>query len=391
MSNAIVSPKSTSSEADTSSSSEEIIIADTLDIIKEETETKELQLSNVIEDQNEKKEEEAKQRKKELENMALLAHLREQRNKELFFKQEFEAFMKQAQETIQSKYEHLFKLGQTKPELERLLRYKTIYDCTSAKEHYMYFEKIYNQNRMDIHKRPLNVEWIANGDVCIQFGDGIKSASKAMEEKKAQVCIMVSNIYRIAYSLQIQAEKTMQGLDPKFQTETTKKDLIRTKILLLHLYRIFYYLNDSIDRPRIAEIVNDLEKTLGVSRNSIKEYTDANKDPSYQGQGQVGNGLAGIFNMATGFMEKMGIKPPPGMVAPTEGELTQVISKVFNNESTQGAIQSMLGMLQNCGNMETVIQEVVKGVQNPEMLNQVKLAAEKEAEILRPNGNTPNL
>lgn len=374
----------TVSEADMSSSSEEIVIGtpEEKEIAEFEEAVKALPSKEEME---QKQKEDEEKRKRDLENILLLQHLREQKNKQIFFKREFEALLAQAQETIYSKYGNLFKLGQTKPELEKLLRYKTIYECTDPKEHYMYFEKIYNKNRMNILKFPIDDTWLLKYDVCVQFGDGIQSTSKAMEEKKAQVCIMLSNIYRIGYSLQAQAEKSLEGLDAKFQSEGSKKDLIRTKILLLHVYRIFYYLNDSIDRPKLGEIVNGLEKSLNITRNSIQEYNEANKDPSYQNKGNSGgNGLEGIFNMATGFMEKMGIKPPPGMVVPTEGELTQVISKVFNNEGTQNAIQNMLGMLQNCGNMETVIQEVVKGVQNPEMLNQVKQAAEKEAELLRP-------
>jgi hypothetical protein len=320
--------------------------------------------------------------KKDTISEEVLAHAREQKNKKDFFRREMEALMIQSQETIQSKYAHLFKLGQSKPELEKLLRYKNIYECTDPEEHFRYFETIYNRNRNEICKVPIDDYWIANGDICVQFGEGIKT-TKEMEEKRKQVCIMLSNIYRISLSLKEQSEKSLVGVAEKLQKDVSKKDLIRPKIMLLHLYRIFYFLNDNIDRKKLASIVTELENSLGVTRKTVAEYEDANKSKAYIQPSGIGGGLSGIFNMATGFMEKMGVKPPPGMTVPTEQEIINVVGKVFNNEATQSVIHSMVNSLQKCDNVENVVQEVLRTVTDPQTVQSVTETTMKAGEEIR--------
>jgi len=235
-------------------------------------------------------------------------------------------------------------------------------------EHFQYFETLYNRKRVDILNCLKDDRWIRTGNIIIQFGDGIKT-TKEKEEKRRQIRIMISDIFLIACDLQNSAEKTLDGIDEKFSSGAGGKDLIRPNVLLLHLMRIFYYLNDSNDKEQLGKIVSQLESDLGVSRKTVSEEQSklvSSTEPIPTG------GLSGLFTMATNMMEKMGVKPPPGIKPPSEAEISNVINNVFNNETTQTAIQGMFSSLKECPDFGTAIQQVVKNVTDPKTMESLQ-------------------
>jgi hypothetical protein len=293
------------------------------------------------------------------------------------FDREFLAFIKQAQETINARYGVSIEFGDIRKELVCLNKYLNIYNNMEPEEHYIYFRKLYNKNRSSILNILNNDKWLAEGEIYIQFGDGIKS-SREVAEKRKQVRIYVSEIYSIALDLQKKAEKTLDGLDETIASEVGGKDLIRPQILQLHLWRIFYHLSDDDDRIQLGKIVTQLENILGVPKKTVND--DMFKSMS-QNMSSNTSGLSGLFNMATSMMEKMGYKAPPGMTAPSEREINDVISNVFGNDTTQSAIKNMFTSLQGCNDFGSAMQEVVKNVTDPKTMEAIHGSVMNHKEI----------
>jgi len=296
------------------------------------------------------------------------------------FDREFRSLMKQSIETIQARYGMSIEFGEVRPELVCLNRYLSIYNNMDPQEHYRYFETLYNRKRNEILNCLKDDRWIRTGNINIQFGEGIR-ATREIEEKRKQVRIMLSDIFLIACDLQQLAEKALDGIDATFANAAGGKDLIRPNILLLHLIRIFYYLNDSADKDQLGVIVTQLENDLGVTKKTINEDPWKKATQATVTSPAATGGLSGLFTMATSMMERMGYKPPPGMKAPSEAEISTVIVTVFNNETTQNAIQGMFESLQGCQDFGSAVQEVVKNVTDPKTMEAIQGSVMQTAQM----------
>ena len=310
--------------------------------------------------------------------------------KRMAFDREFRLLVKQAQETIQARYGVSMELGETRPELVCLNRYLSIYNSMTPQEHYCYFELLFNRNRSAVLNCLKDDRWIRTGRIVIQFGEGIKG----MPEKCRQIRIMLSDIFLTACDLQQAAEKSLDGIDEEIAQSAGGKDLIRPNILLLHLIRIFYHLTDGSDKDSLGVIVSQLEADLGVTKKTVgSEPWISSSSPSSDTQTAAGGGLSGLFTMATSMMEKMGYKPPPGMKPPSEGEISNVISTVFNNETTQNAIQGMFTSLQGCQDFGSAVQTVVKNVTDPTTMEAIQgsvMETAQMASLSNPQANPPS-
>ncbi len=304
--------------------------------------------------------------------------------KKLAFDREFRALVKQAEETIYAKYNVSIELGNTRPELVCLRRYLSIYNNkdSTPQEHYCYFETLYNRQRSEILNCLKDDKWIRTGNIVIQFGEGIKTTPE-LEQRRRQVRIMLSDIFLIACDLQKQAEKSLDGIDASFAQGVGGKDLIRPNILLLHLMRIFYHLNDGIDKNPLGEIVTQLEDDLGVTKKTVSDnpWNTPTPKPNETSNTENAGGLSGLFTMATNMMEKMGCKPPPGMKPPSEAEINNVISNVFNNKTTQDAIQGMFASLQGCNDLGSAMQGVIKNITDPKAMEAIQGSVMQTAQL----------
>lgn len=298
------------------------------------------------------------------------------------FDRELRAFVKQAQETIEACYGISMEFGNVRSELVHMNKYMNVYDNMDPHEHYRYFETLFNRKRNDVLNCLKDDRWIRTGNIIIQYGEGIKMA-KDLEEKRKFVRIPVSDIFLIAYDIQRKAEIALEGIDEKFAQDAGGKDLIRPAILLLHLMRIFYYLTDGSDKESLGAIVTQLEIDLGVGKRTVAEdpVKAAKAAAIPAGASPMGSntGLSGLFVMATNMMEKMGYKPPEGMKPPSEGEINNVISQVFNNETTQNAIQGMFSSMQGCTDFGSAIQHVVKNVTDPKIMADIQSSVAQTA------------
>lgn len=294
------------------------------------------------------------------------------------FDKELRALIAQAEETIITRYGAM-EVGDVRDELLCLRRYMGIYEKTDPQNHYGYFETLFNRKRSDILNCLKDDRWIRTGNLTIQFGAGVK-VSKEMEERRQFIKIMLSDIYLIACDVQERTNQSFAGVDEKFLQEAGGKDLIRPSIILLHLMRIFYHLNDGNDKLQLGVIVTQLENDLSVKNktvpnDSFKVATQAASSPAAAG------GLSGLFTMATNMMKQMGYEPPPGMQPPSENEISNVISTVFNNETTQNAIQGMFSSLQGCQDFGSAVQTVVKNVTDPKTMQAIQGSVMETAQM----------
>jgi len=303
------------------------------------------------------------------------------------FDRELRAFVKQAQETIEACYGISMEFGNIRSELVFMNKYMNIYNNMAPHEHYRYFETLFNRKRNDVLNCLKDDRWIRTGNIVIQYGDGIKM-TKDLEEKRKQVRIPISDIFLIAYDIQHKAELALDGIDEQFAQDAGGKDLIRPTILLLHLLRIFYYLTDGSDKDQLGTIVTQLETDLGVVKRTVAEdpikaaqmaAVAATAASATANPNAAAGGLSGLFTMATNMMEKMGYKPPAGMKPPSEGEINNVISQVFNNETTQSAIQGMFSSMQGCTDFGSAIQHVVKNVTDPKIMADIQSSVAQTA------------
>jgi DNA-binding transcriptional ArsR family regulator len=253
-------------------------------------------------------------------------------------------------------------------------------------EHYQYFETLFARNRAAILSTLKDDKWLREGRVVVQFGEGVRGIA----DKVRMIRIPLSDIYRSACELQSKAEAALDGVAEEIASVAGGKDLIRPRIVLLHLLRLLYHLTEGPDHTTLGSMVFDLETELGVSRKTVEPGTT----PTGGATGK-GGGLEGLFSMATTMMERMGMKPPEGMKPPTENEISSVIETVFNNEATQSAIQGMFGSLQGCNDIGSMMQTVMSNMGDPSTMGalqqSVSATMQEAAQAIGPLATEPSL
>jgi hypothetical protein len=312
-----------------------------------------------------------------------LQEVNKKEEKKKLFDKEFRALVRQSQEIITAKYGASIEFGNTRSELICLNKYLSIYGNMDASEHYRYFETLFGQKRRSILNTIQDSSWTRDDGMIIQFGQGT-NIPKELIQKFKQTRIMLSDIFSIAYDLQEIAEQNIDDLGKDFSNGS--KDLIRPRIILLHLMRIFYHLNDGSDKEQLGKIVNNLEEELGATK-TVGVTTLQKRTSDVETNGQVG-GLSGLFSMATNMMQKMGISTPDGMEAPSEKEISNVINKVFNNEGTQTVIQQVLSSLKGCDDIGSALQAAVKTVADPGTMKNIQETITKGFNEAKPEGKT---
>ena len=198
------------------------------------------------------------------------------------------------------------------PILSRLDKYVKIYEKTKIEDHINHFERIYESNHINIMKGPDRDAWIKNNNIMIQSSPDAK--------------IYLSGIYNTSCKLKTDIENSFRGL-PDIGDSL---ELKFSTAFLLHLYRIFYEISDSeSDQKILSGYISKLEKNAGVKKSK-----------------KAGGGaFDGVMDMATGFMEKMGIKLPKGQKMPDLGQLMNDprANSVFKQVKECNNIQDLLG------------------------------------------------
>lgn len=298
------------------------------------------------------------------------AAIAKKEHKKNSFDKEFRSLMIQSRETVDSKYGIAASIGGPPEEIYTLERYSSVYENTKPEDHYRYFESLYNSKRRDILRTLEDDKWIRNGNIRIQFGDGIK-ATPEIEEKRKNIRIMLSSIFRIACDIKERTTKSLDGVDESLAQGVGGKDLIRPNIILLHLMRIFYHINETEDKKIIGDVVTKLENELGVTKKTV----------GAEPVGPISSaGLGGIFAAATSMMQKLGINPPAGAKMPTDSDLTEAVNSVFSNEDTQKTITQMISSLNGATDFNSIVQKMMQTASDPKTMETIRTSVEQSAQ-----------
>lgn len=283
---------------------------------------------------------------------------------ESIFDREFRLLVKCCLDIIRARYSLTASIaGNIIPEEFCTKRYLTLYNNMKPEEHFQYIESLFNRNRDSIINTIKDDTWLREGQVTIQFGEGIKE----MVSRCKDVKIPISRIYNIAYALKEEAAKRFEGIDPEFTSSSN--DLIMPYRLQLHLIRLFYIVNKTGDKRVLLDIVSHLEDLLKTG-DRIGQDLPMDPVPSTD----TAPGISGLFNLATKMMEQMGYPKPAGMKPPTNEEFNHVINTVICNEQTQSVIGDMLESLQSLKGSDpnSAIQAIISKVADPKTMEAIQ-------------------
>lgn len=289
-------------------------------------------------------------------------------NEELFDR-EIKSLFTQSLEILNIRYNVSVNLGKPKKDIAYLNRYKSIYTATKPSEHFGYFETLLEDKRKFILNTLDNDDWLKNGNIVIQFGEGIKGLS----DKCKDIKILLSNIYNCAIELQESAKKLVSDLSDEY---AQNRDLIRPSIILLHLMRIFYAICEEEDKKTIGLIVTKLEIDLNIKVRTVKSFT-----PSLGGE----SGFEGIFNIAKSAMAAGGIELPEEIQAPTNDQFKEVMQTLFSNDGAKSIFQKLAASLQNNDDVTTTMQNILHTAMDPETLKNIQSSFLQTAEIAKEN------
>ena len=301
------------------------------------------------------------------------------------FDREIRALFDQSIEILNTRYSVSGALGKGKKELMCLNRYKSIYHAMNPSDFHDDFKRLYKKKKTQILKSLDSDGWIKNGEISIQFCEGVKD----LGDKCADMKIMLSNIYQCALDLQDNAQKTLEELSPELVStisNTNNKDLIRPSIILLHLMRIFYAIGDEEDKLQLSSIIETLETDLSVKNRTIKplQLVSESKSSNINTSG-VAAGLSGLFNMVTDVLKQVGVAIPEEVQAPSEEQFSEIIHSFANNQGIKTVFQGIAQTMNNGGDINTMAQSAFQNLLKPEMLQSMQSSILQTAEIAKEN------
>ncbi len=210
-------------------------------------------------------------------------------------------------------------------------KYTRVFEKTEVTDHIWSFNNIYDKNKTMILRGPGRDSWLRDRNVTIQYGEdtGLKNNIK----------IHLSSIYNTACKVRDDIEESLHGLPNVEQSQ----ELSYPTEFLLSLYKIFNEIvTKKSDRQKLANYIGTLERDLG------KETTNSS-----------GDGMDGMMNMATGLMEQMGIKMPPGQKLPSGKEISNMFGQMMNNPQTKSMLGSMMEEMKGSKNIGEVAAKML--------------------------------
>jgi hypothetical protein len=265
------------------------------------------------------------------------------------FDKEFRALTSQCVKTINLKYGAMVSHGKNPDELNHLKRYMSLYEKSQPEKHFRYFETLYGKYRKSILNCLDDDRWLKRDNIYIQLGDG----NKELVAKCEGITIDISDIYLIACELRKDSQNAIEDFSESFIDESSKKNLIRPSIILLHLLRIFYHLIDGDDNKKLGSLVAHLEDELQVKSKTV------NSSPAPVSNGET-SGLKGIFEVAMNCMKSMGIEPPSNVKIPSDQDVINSIGSAFSNPQMQSLMTGVVDTFKNAEGLPDILESVTK-------------------------------
>ena len=287
---------------------------------------------------------------------------------------------------IKSKYKYSIEKGNIPLSLICLDNYRQIYNKMTPEEHYINFEIFYLENEINILDTLDDDSWLKDGaslkrNLCIKLG-----ANKPDPEGRRRMHkIMISDIYTLACQLKIETERRLDELGELPQSDVN--DLIGPRTILLHLFRIFYYVNENENRPLLLEIINKLEAELGMPKT--QDGTVQNKAQPNRNNQNNQQGLGKIFKLATDIMGKMGMEVPENIPIPNDSDIENVITSVMGHEGLQTIFGNVINSANQGTDVTSTLSSVLSNITNEETVNTLRETVSRTAEIAQKT--TPNV
>jgi hypothetical protein len=222
-------------------------------------------------------------------------------------------------------------IERSNPFFNRLEKYIKTYTKTEPEEHVSYFEKIYGDNKRFILLGPQRDAWLSESSIVISYGEdcGLKTEMK----------IHLSGIYFTACKIRDEIREEVEGLPDttnNIETEYPSR-------FLLFLYRIFREIVSSdVEKTKLSTHIETLESSTGI-RSSNK------------GKGGDDN----LFDMAAGMAEQvLGTKINKDNM-PGKGDITKMMSDVFNNPQTKSMLGSVMSSLKDANGTGDIVSKLV--------------------------------
>lgn len=294
---------------------------------------------------------------------------------------EIKALTEQSLEILNKRYSGVSgALGQGKDEIMYLTRYQDLYKALKPKDFHDDFKLLFKRKKAQILNTLNDDSWLRKGNVVIQFCESMEELSIKCKKIK----IPLSHIYQCAIHLQDSAQQALDELSPELQETNQNKDIIRPSIILLHLFRIFYALEE--DKTELTDIITTLETDLRV-KNRVITSTNASVNPS----STPADGLSTLFNMVTGALRQGGMAVPEDMHAPTTDEFSKVINAFIDNDGVRNLFQSFGQIMnnQNTADNGSAVMSALSGLLRPEALQNLQNTVLQTAEIARETATQP--
>ena len=283
------------------------------------------------------------------------------------FDQEIKALFDQSLEVLNNRYSLSAGVGEQKPVVLSLKKYKSIYMSTLPRKHFIYFKKLFNSKKGYIINTLNDDKWLRK-DVVIQFGEHIE----LLKGKCEHIKICLSQIYKCALELQESAYKIIGDMNQDILEPN--KDLTRPSFLLLHLLRIFYCVCDDADRDMLIEPICKLESDLSIKNRIIQPKTNnylANiiSDIESNPDGSV---LDPFFGPINTLLRSIDPTIDADLPAPRNNQISEGLKTLTENETIKNGCNAILASLKNTDeNIFTTLGNFAQQALTPENMKSV--------------------
>lgn len=301
------------------------------------------------------------------------------------FDQEIKSLFEQSSEILDNRFR--INLGQPKPVIKYLNRYKQIYKGTLPSDHFIYFRTIFDEKKKYILKSLEDDSWLKRGKVVIQFG----SHMPQLKGKCADIKIKLSKIYQCAIELQESAYKVIGDMNQEMLEPS--KDLIRPSIFMLHLLRIFYCVCNKDDQEILLPSIGSLEADLQVKNrlytppanttpfgNIGAIFGDLNTDPE-------GSILSPAFTFATSFLKQQGQEIPEDIKPPNNKTIMGYFEAIAQNDGMKQAYSKLSDAMTGKADLMTTMTDLLSSI-DPNMAKEMSTQFVKSVDMMKESGLT---
>lgn len=299
------------------------------------------------------------------------------------FDQEIKSLFEQSSEILDNRFR--INLGQPKPVIKYLNRYRQIYKGTLPSDHFVYFKTIFDEKKKYIFKSLEDDGWLKRGKVVIQFG----SHMAQLKGKCADIKIKLSKIYNCAIELQESAYKVIGDMNQEMLEPS--KDLIRPSIFMLHLLRIFYCVCSKEDQEVLLPSIGSLESDLGVKNRLYQPpanttpfanigaiFGDLNTDPD-------GSIFAPAFDFAKNFLRQQGQDIPDDIRPPSNKVLSGYMENIAQHDGVKQAYGKLSDAMTGKADIMTTITDILTTV-DPNIAKEMSSQFVKSVDMMKESG-----